>query len=172
MNNQKWLLSIVQSLVVALLAIIPSSLHAQEDDVPKYKLVAWFNESYSTKMAEIPFSDEPEIKVEGNQVQVKYGDKGLIFTHDDLDKFTLEKIPSVATAVDKSEMASQFHLRANSLTITGTPNAEVGIYDVSGRLIEKKVLNASGETFIDLPSLGKGTFIVRSGKGSFKFFCK
>lgn len=172
MINQKWLLSIVQSFVVALLAIIPSSLHAQDNDVPKYKLVAWFNESYSTKMAEIPFSDEPEIKVEGNQVQVKYGDKGLIFTHDDLDKFTLEEIPSVATAVDKTDMVSQFHFRANSLTITGTPHAEVGIYDVSGRLIEKKMLDASGETFIDLPSLGRGTFIIRADKGSFKFFCK
>ena len=161
--NKSRLLSIVRSLVVALLAIVPSSLHAQDNDVPKYKLVAWFNESYSTKKAEIPFSDQPEIKVEGNQVHVKYGD---------LDKFTLEEIPSVATAVDKTDMVSQFHLRANSLTITGTPHAEVGIYDVSGRLIEKKVLNSSGETFIDLPSLGRGTFIIRSDKGSFKFFCK
>lgn len=167
-----WHHTVIRFGAIILLGVCTSFLHAQENEHPKYKLVAWFNEGFSTDQVEVPFSDNPEIKVKGDQVCFSYGSRSVTFTHDDLDRFTLETIPTVATTIDETELKSPFQLHSSLLKVIGKPNTIVDIYDVSGKLIYKQMLDECGFTFFDLRSLEKGTLIVRLGQSSFKVLSK
>lgn len=159
------------SILFLLLAFSVHILHA-EDDKLAYQMVAWFNEGFDIEKLAVPFSENPQIKVEGKMIRLiseneEYGE--LYFTHDNLNKFTLEVIPVVPTAVDTKEHVDTFTLRSNKLSIYGRPNMLVCVYDEVGKLIQGHRTNENGYIEINILSLQRGSYIVQCGKSSFKF---
>lgn len=161
--------------IVFLLLAFPTQILHAEDDTPAYQLVALFNEGFSLDKMEVPFSENPQIMVEGSEVRFVWDSDELIFTHGDLSQFTLEvilDIPEVPTSIDSEEQTTPFVLHSGELMVYGKRNTLLRIYDDTGRLIYKQAIGEKEYAKVDFHSFQRGTYVVRCGNSSFKFLRK
>lgn len=143
---------------------------AQETQEKAYKLVANFNQTFYTDMVSLPFADRPKIVVEGDWVKFSGETISISFTHEQLDKFTIEPIsPSIPTGVALLGDDQTFRLCDNGMIVKGRPHSMVRLFDMGGKLVSSQSIGRNGETTINVNLLQQGSYIMQVEKETIKF---
>lgn len=56
--------------------------------------------------------------------------------------------------------------------VVPTENANVAVFDASGKKVKASISVANGSTLVDLSSLPKGVYVIKVGGSSIKVMCK
>ena len=158
----------LRGLFLALFMAVSPMCFAQENAEKEYQLVVWFSEGYIMEKLEVPFAESPQFKVKGNYVVFKYGKRSLSFTHDDLQRFTLEEIVPVATDISSINEKIGILMEPGGMRIVALPGDKVQVFGVSGLLLSQIDVPSEGEVFVPMNDYQRGTYIIRCGDTSCK----
>lgn len=135
-----------------------------------YEYSLLVNKTDGTSVAYL-FQDSPVATIEGENLKItSTTDEGVLHPIEDLSNLTIlrKETSGVATLVDKG--AAAFGVTRQTFDAAGlAAGAEISIFSADGMLCAKGSADSEGRAAIDISSLGKGVYMVRAGKNSFKF---
>lgn len=157
-------------LIALFLSLMPLQSHAQE-------WLATFlvlTETNGTK-TEFPLESQPVVTFEQNNLVVTCNGKTLSTALTDVLEYSfiqrnvttgINNLPGKEAGKEAATPSFSFH----NAEVSGLKEgANVGIYDLNGRLISAVRADAVGHVTLNLSSLPKGIYILRTPTKSFKF---
>ena len=109
--------------------------------------------------------DKPVLRLDGDMVWIDTQS----FSIDHVDRFYISQTDD-PSGIEAVMAERKMQMNGSTLVIAG--EEEVTLYAVNGTKVKARVSKSSGMTSVDTSELPKGPYVVRMGKGSFKFIKK
>lgn len=121
--------------------------------------------------AAFALADDPVVKNSATELTIESTASTITVPFAELANYTFSE--TGFNAVDETLADESHTIRDGQITFTGLkPNSQISVYSLDGREMLRSRADADGYAAIDLGSLGKGVYIVRTNSSSFKFIAK
>lgn len=112
-------------------------------------------------------SARPTVTFSGSNLVLKTSDVEVNYPIADIVEITFD----LSTEIQKIKSDSQisFTINGNEIVANGLNKGEkMQLYTVDGKQVASTTTNADGAASVDISSLGRGAYVVKAGKKSYK----
>jgi len=115
---------------------------------------------------EIPLSESPQLTYEGTDVVIKYGDNTFSLPVSSKFNIYFEK---TGTNIERLITEKPLLTDGSTVILSNQPaNSRVIVYNAQGHLCLQTTVDGSGQAVVDLSTLAKGIYVIKSTTLTFK----